>query len=160
MSWRISLRLSAGLMMPPTGIQARGREDGKQDRPDGETWLATLFPIHSSAHLRCRRLSTEHGGRSPFSLCNFVSIALHCSSTAPALLQHCYSTVAALDASACSPEFSVRVACYLDGVLRAPCLVPRHAAATWDRLPPRLDVASDAMQHYSVGRPCFIQSDC
>lgn len=79
--------------------------------------------------------------------------ASHC--TAPAPLRHCYSTTTArhtaLDASACSPDFTVRVACYLDGVLRAPCLVPRHAAATWNRLPPRLDVASDAMQHYSVG---------
>lgn len=96
----------------------------------------------------------------PLFLVHFVSIA------SIALLLHCYSTVTALSQHAIlhllllpvHQKFSVRVACYLDGVLRAPCLVPRHAAATWDRLPPRLDVASDAMQYYSVGLASFNQT--
>ncbi|KAL7974105.1 hypothetical protein HDV63DRAFT_366707 [Trichoderma sp. SZMC 28014] len=91
-----------------------------------------------------------------------VLILVHFCQQRSASLQHSYSTITArhvvLDASAYSPRSSVRVrvACYLYGVLRAPCLVPRHAAATWNRLPPRLDVASDAMQHYSVGL-AFVQ---
>jgi hypothetical protein len=89
----------------------------------------------------------------PFSLCILVSIASH------RIASHCYNTVTAryslLDASACSQEFNVRVACYLDGGLRAPWLVPRRAAATWNRLPPRLDVASDAVL---LRGPCFTHS--
>lgn len=64
---------------------------------------------------------------------------------------------AILDASACSQESSVRVSCCLDGVLRAPCLVPRNAAAIWNRLPPRLDVVSDAVL---LRGPCLNPGAC